>query len=333
MPFKQITLENFTLFEKLEMTFSNGLNVFIGENGMGKTHVMKLIYSAGKAARHDVSFSQKVVNVFMPDDSSIGRLVSRRGSVEKASVDVRSDALNLYMRFNRRTNKWSAMVSDEEKWESVMSNVRCTFIPAKEILSNGWHFEAAVNLRNVEFDDTYVDVVSAAKIDLGGDPKASVKYLDMIQKATNGKVELNKDRFYLKRGATRLEFHLVAEGIRKLALLWQLINNGALDRGSVLFWDEPEANLNPKYIPLVAELLLELQRDGVQVFVATHDYFLCKYLEIKRGPDDQMLFHSFYSDKKVVCTETNDHFSLLEHNAIQETFIQMYEDEVRKAME
>ena len=35
-----------------------------------------------------------------------------------------------------------------------------------------------------------------------------------------------------------LEFSLLAEGIRKLALLWLLIQNGVLQSGS--FWDEPE---------------------------------------------------------------------------------------------
>lgn len=50
--------------------------------------------------------------------------------------------------------------------------------------------------------------------------------------------------------------------------------NGMLEKGSVLFWDEPEANINPKYIPIIVDLLLVLSRSGVQIFVSTHDYFL-----------------------------------------------------------
>lgn len=50
-----------------------------------------------------------------------------------------------------------------------------------------------------------------------------------------------KDEFYLKSGNSKQEFNLVAEGIRKMALLWQLVKNGTLEKGSVLFWDEPEA--------------------------------------------------------------------------------------------
>lgn len=51
----------------------------------------------------------------------------------------------------------------------------------------------------------------------------------------------------------------------------------------MLFWDEPEANINPKYIPVLAELLIMLESEGVQIFVSTHDYFLAKYIEVKRN--------------------------------------------------
>ena len=55
-----------------------------------------------------------------------------------------------------------------------------------------------------------------------------------------------------------------------------------LEPGNILLWDEPEANLNPELFPLVAEILLELQKNDVQIFVATHSYNFAKYLEIRR---------------------------------------------------
>lgn len=42
--------------------------------------------------------------------------------------------------------------------------------------------------------------------------------------------------FYLKKGSSKQEFNLVSEGIRKMALIWQLVKNGMLEKGSVLFW-------------------------------------------------------------------------------------------------
>jgi ABC-type multidrug transport system ATPase subunit len=51
-----------------------------------------------------------------------------------------------------------------------------------------------------------------------------------------------------------------------------LIQNGTLLNGSVLFWDEPETNLNPKLFGPLIEILLQLQHSGVQIFISTHDY-------------------------------------------------------------
>ncbi|WP_244095288.1 AAA family ATPase [Blautia wexlerae] len=145
---------------------------------------------------------------------------------------------------------------------------------------------------------------------------------------------MHEDRFYLKPGTqAKLEFNLVAEGLRKIALLWQLIKNGTLEKGSVLFWDEPEANINPKYIPVLAELLIMLETEGVQIFVSTHDYFLSKYIEVKRRQDSKLQYISLYKNEnnKVLC-EIAPEFELLEHNAIMDTFRQLYREEIGVAL-
>lgn len=48
---KTITLENFTVFPKAKIEFSPGLNVFVGENGTGKTHLLKLGFALLNAIR------------------------------------------------------------------------------------------------------------------------------------------------------------------------------------------------------------------------------------------------------------------------------------------
>ena len=83
-----------------------------------------------------------------------------------------------------------------------------------------------------------------------------------------------------------MEFTLLAEGMRKLGLLWLLIQNGTLQNGSVLFWDEPETNLNPKLLGTLIEVLLQLQRAGVQVFLATHDYVILKEIDLRTRDED-----------------------------------------------
>ena len=97
-----------------------------------------------------------------------------------------------------------------------------------------------------------------------------------------GKVVLDRNgRFYLKlRGSGNMEMQLVAEGWRKLCMLAQLIANGSISCEGFLFLDEPEANLNPVMISLVAQTIIGLVRSGIQVFIGTHSLFLLRELEI-----------------------------------------------------
>ena len=72
----------------------------------------------------------------------------------------------------------------------------------------------------------------------------------------------------------------MAEGLRKLAMVIRLVSTGSLLDKGFLFWDEPESNLNPKLIRLIARAIMELCQHGIQVFVATHSLFLLKEFEI-----------------------------------------------------
>ena len=45
MRIKSLNIENFTLFGKNKLNFSKGLNIIIGENDTGKSHLLRLLYS------------------------------------------------------------------------------------------------------------------------------------------------------------------------------------------------------------------------------------------------------------------------------------------------
>lgn len=104
MPLTNIEADNFTVFDDIKIPFNKGLNILVGENGMGKTHVMKLAYAACQASKHDVSFSQKTTMLFRPDQSSIGRLVNRKKNGKNtAKVSVGSDTAKIGMTFSTKT--------------------------------------------------------------------------------------------------------------------------------------------------------------------------------------------------------------------------------------
>ncbi|MCA1949982.1 MAG: AAA family ATPase, partial [Treponema sp.] len=85
----QIKFENFTAFEKLEIEFVKGINIFIGENGTGKTHILKALYSACDITKSKRNFAEKVNNIFFPSDKQIGRLVKRSKGSDSGSFEVK----------------------------------------------------------------------------------------------------------------------------------------------------------------------------------------------------------------------------------------------------
>ena len=348
MPIKRVNLKDFTVFKELDIELCNGINVFIGKNGMGKTHLMKLIYSACQAVEPSVSFSYKIVKTFKPDDYRIGRLSNRKAGVASSNVkigasyldkDMKEKEINLSADFSTKTKKWDAEVKNEERWESKFGDLKSVFIPAKEILSNSYNLISAVEKNNVEFDDTYLDIIHSAKVDISAGRDLGIKksQLSRLESIIEGKVYFDsvKDKFYLKHGASKVEFNLVAEGIRKIALLWQLMKNGTLVEGSVLFWDEPEANINPQHLPLIVDMLLELQENGVQIFISTHDYILAKYFDVKAKDNQSIMFHSLYKEdeEQGVKCESNKKFKDLKENTIRDMFIQLYKDEIERDMQ
>lgn len=332
MALTKLSLENFTAFNAIELEFSKGINILIGENGTGKTHIMKLLYAACQAAHGSkkvTNFPQKIVQVFRPDNANLSRLLSRKAGNNSAKVQVTSGRNAIKASFNLKTKNWDAEIIGAQAWEKELSDLTSTFIPAKEILSNSKNLLNAAIAGNVDFDDTYLDLISAASVNIssGSDNAQKKKYLQILQSITNGKVKYENEEFYLlPENQLKLEFQLVAEGMRKIALLWQLIKNGTLEKGTVLFWDEPEANLNPSVIPTLVDLILELQSQGVQIFISTHDYILAKYFEVKRKENNDVLFHSLYQTDDGVKCETNVNFRDLETNAIISSFDKLLDE-------
>ena len=106
--------------------------------------------------------------------------------------------------------------------------------------------------------------------------------LEMIKDKLKASVsKKDNGNFYVKIGGADLESALVGQGLRKIASIIYLINNGTITKDSILFWDEPEAHLNPELSKSVADFIIELSKQGLQIFIASHDYLLTQMLSLK----------------------------------------------------
>lgn len=328
---KSIKFSNFTVFRDLELKFSQGINIFIGENGTGKTHVLKALYSAGCAIDYKgKDFAEKLEATFLPN--SIGRLVHRTRGTANALVKVvrnNGDALGDRSIAIKISSKNKVNFS-KNKWIEE-SPVSATFIPVKDMMANAPGFRSLYSERHIHFEEVYADIIDKAFLPAsrGAVTKSQERLLSILSKAISGKVIQKNEQFYLKNKSGELEFTLLAEGYRKLGLLYQLILNGTLTHGSLLFWDEPEANLNPKLSRTIVQILMELQRMGVQIFIATHDYVLLKEFDLASRKDDNVSYFSLYRDETgdIKCNSTNDMQSIAP-SAIEDTYNRLLDDEI-----
>lgn len=291
---KSLHIQNFTVFAEAKLDFGSQLNVIVGENGAGKTHILKLAYaalatsaeegrkSAGGAptkAALQPRLAEKLVNVFRPE--SLGRLARRAQGRTRADVAVSFIDPSLDMSFSFATQSKADVQID--KLPNSWSDTAPAYLPTRELLTIYPGFISLYENHYLEFEETWRDtcLLLGAPLKRGAKEARVKELLKPLEAAMGGRIDLDKNgRFYLVNKSGRLEMPLVAEGLRKLGMLARLIATGALLDKGCLFWDEPEANLNPRIIRDVAKTIVELCHNGIQVFVATHSLFLLRELEL-----------------------------------------------------
>jgi len=160
---------------------------------------------------------------------------------------------------------------------------RQVFIPSKEMVSL---FKGLISLferfKDFPLDATYRDLaVELSTLELNEPSPLLNEVTESLKTLLGGDLKLeDNDLIFVRTDGSKLLSQLMAEGHRKLALLVYLLRTGAIEQGSTLVWDEPEANLNPAALKLLAESLHLLAGRGVQVIIATHSLFLLRELEI-----------------------------------------------------
>ncbi len=335
MVITRVKLERFTAFENLDFKASPGINVLIGANGTGKTHLMKVAYAACDVSKTEADFAEKLIRVFLPSEGAPGRLVKRRAVSSQCAVAVFRGKANIRATFSNHIKiPRSIKVRRTRGW--IDNPVQSVYIPVKEMLANAPGFRSLYGQREIHFEEVYSDILDRAYRPLlrGPTDQKRKKVLQILKDELDGKVDLKNDEFFFRSKRGNLEFTLLAEGLRKLGLLWLLIQNGTLLEGSILFWDEPETSLNPRLFGPLIEIVLELQRMGVQVFIATHDYAILKELDLRVKKEDEIVFHSLYQDKgsgEIEHHSTNAYLSI-HPNAIADAFTSLYNREVERTL-
>lgn len=336
----------FTAFEDLDFHASPGINVLVGENETGKTHLMKAAYAACDASKSQQRFyfTEKLARLFLPSGGRLGRLVKRKQGGATCNLTIESGGHRLSVRFsNHAVDPGSPKISvaGVKTWASTYSaspRIKSVYIPPKDMLANAPGFRSLYAERAIHFEEIYRDILDKAYLPpvLGKPDSDRRKLSAILSKALKGPVFAEGEEFFHRSKQGKIELSLLAEGLRKIGLLSLLVRNGTLGPKCVLFWDEPETNLNPKLFKPVVAFLIQLQRMGTQIFIATHDYVILKELDLQIGPNDRVAFHSFYREQSgtgygEISVHTTDRYLDIHPNAIADTFDDLYDRDVERS--
>jgi energy-coupling factor transporter ATP-binding protein EcfA2 len=336
MTIDRLTLENFTVFEQVDLSFAPGINVFLGANGTGKSHAMKVMYATVKGleqASPDQSLTawtswQKLTKVFTPADPDPRLLVSTLSSAQEAKVRLKESRFEFDYSIAKTDGSWG------NSQRPIPGRLASTFPPSREMLSTFTGFIALYARRELVMDETYNDVCLALSLPpLRSEHQNQIRELtEPLEDAFGGRVALLGDRFYVETPSGEVGIHLLAEGWRKLAMVAWLIRNGSIAPGTALFWDEPEAGLNPSLVTLVVDLLEKLAAMGVQIFVATHDFLLSQRLSLlaEYGQTKAAIrFHLFHRPGVTAPAEVSSGATLAElpESPVRSAFLRHYDFE------
>lgn len=315
-----LQLKNFIAFTDLVIDFSPGINIIIGENGTGKTQLIKAILAMcgpeARAGQPGEQLAGKLCRLYHPLGGQVGEL-RRAGTRGNAVLSA------TFAQGQEVTARFSGTATETKVSTSAGAGVApATFIPTKEVLSlvRGLTAEQP-DQPTIEriFDDGYLDLarqlIKEGADDLDAKVQLDPRFASIVPRLANligGRYELHDGRFCFQSGEyieklgksssaekaaqsfqdSTLQFvpaksrlvssTMTAEGFRKIGVLQRLLSNGGLNPGTAgpLLWDEPESNLNPKLMKDLVLALLELARNGQQVILATHDYVLLKWFDL-----------------------------------------------------
>lgn len=156
------SLKNLTVFSHAELTFAKGINIVTGENGSGKSHFLKALYSAIAASAEEGRkptasaptkmhfqkvLAEKLVNVIRPE--ALGRLARRKQGRERCELSFEFDNAALNCSFNFATASKSEVQIEtlSKEWHDKAP----VFLPTRELLTLYPNFISVYETHYFEF--------------------------------------------------------------------------------------------------------------------------------------------------------------------------------------
>jgi predicted ATPase len=152
-----------------------------------------------------------------------------------------------------------------------------------------------------------------------------------LENLLGGRIELDEQtgRWSFRRGNQKFTIGVTSEGVKKISILDTLLSNRFLDTNSIIFIDEPESALHPSAVSQLLEIIALMATRGVQIFLASHSYFVVKKLYLLAQELNMRI--PLLSDEDDAWIE-HDLLNGIPDNSIMDESIRLYEEEVDRAL-
>lgn len=332
----EVSIRNFGKIKEFQTNRFSNINLIIGENGTGKTFLLKSMYAAVKTMEQfHRGNSLKSVSDLLAEKlrwtfqtNALGELVSKKAG-EGLTFSMVNDGKLFSFGFSEKATVKLVNVSALDAGLEQNS----VFIPEKEILSL-LNIIATSRERDqlFGFDDTYYDLAKAVQIapHRGKNFKAFSKSRSLLQDILHGRVDYDDqaNQWYFRNDRNeKFDINITSEGTKKIAILDRLLANNYLSADSIIFIDEPEAALHPKALCQFLDILDIISNEmGIQIFIASHSYFTLKKLRlIALKRQRPVMCYSFSPEGRVAESNLQEG---IPSNSIVEQSVQLYQDEV-----
>lgn len=149
----------------------------------------------------------------------------------------------------------------------------------------------------------------------GERPRFIVESANDLKKHLKGNFESNNnDLVFQNLEGHNISKNLVSFGMTNIGIIQAVLSKNIINKGSFVFIDEPESNLHPEWQAILANVLVQLSKNGVYVIITTHSSDMLKAFDIstrEQKTDEELSTYYFKSDGKLL-NMTDDKFSPIE---------------------
>ncbi len=297
----QLKLKNIGMIKEADITI-DGLTVIAGENDTGKSTVGKALYlvlsslqnNRGTLLEDDPRFMIKytrLIELLFEDaiTDGDGEIILVDGTHEvHAEFYNHQDSFETPLIAGMQFGKYEVMMIETPIVWSYFK-----FFNSIEKMKT----EASFFNQNYQIPYPYLMWDIYRKLSLSKNEELIFEekklLLEKIEAIIDGKFTKNNfgDFIFLK-GDKKIPIINTATGIKQFGILQKLVENNYLHTKSVLILDEPEVHLHPKWQLKMAEVIVQLVRNGVKVLVNSHSPYMIEALQ--RYSDKASLESNFY---------------------------------------